>query len=106
MADDPTDLNVLPSDIDVQSIVDGVTSQQPASNEQAEDSSTGVSVIQAVSFPYCLQFNGQPWQSIVVAAPSPELAAVTVSQIVQLINDELVKMGYPPNLCSAVSGSC
>jgi len=106
MADDPTDLNTLPSDIDVQSIVDSAVSQQPVPDAQPADTTDGTTAIQTISFPFCLQFNGRPWQSIIVAAPSPELAALTVSQVVQLINEQLVRMGYPPNLCTAVSGSC
>ncbi len=106
MANDPSDLTTLPTDIDISSIVDGVTSQQPASETQTEDSISGGTLNEMVSFQFCLRFNGQPWQTIVVAAPSPELAALTVSQIVQLINDQLVRMGYPPNLCTASSGSC
>jgi hypothetical protein len=45
--------------------------------------STGV---QLVSFPFCIRFNGRPWQSIVLSAPSPELAAQTLSSILAILN--------------------
>lgn len=41
---------------------------------------------QLVSFPFCIRFNGRPWQSIVLAAPSPELAAQTLSSILAILN--------------------
>ena len=101
MADTPIDLNSLPTGVDVGSIVDSTL----AENNSAVplDANSGA---QNISAQFCLQFNGRPWTTITVAAPSPELAMLTVNQIVQRINDLLVRAGYPPNLCTAILGSC
>jgi hypothetical protein len=101
MADTPIDLNSLPTGIDVGSIVDSAV----AANSSALPLDT-TSGAQNISSQFCLQFNGRPWTTITVAAPSPELALLTVNQIVQRVNEVLVQAGYPPNLCTAALGSC
>lgn len=90
------DLDTPPSDVNIPSDLTADLSTQP----QPMDT------VQMLPFPFCLLFNSKPWQTITVAAPSPELAALTIEQFVQLINETLVKRGYPPNMCSARSGSC
>ena len=105
MADDPSDVNTPPTDIDIDSIVAAAVSQQAGRGAQAMDTTTDGGAIQAIPFPFCLLYNGRPWHPITIAAPSPDLAAMTVSQIVQLLNDQLVRMGYAA-LCTAVPGTC
>jgi hypothetical protein len=94
--DNTPDLDTLPTGFDVPSTLTADTSNQP----QATDAE------QLLQFPFCLLFNGKPWTTIVVAAPSPDLAALTMEQYVQLINAALVNAHYPPNMCTARSGSC
>ena len=62
--------------------------------------------VQNLVFPFCLTFNGQPWQTIPVAAPSVQAAALTVDQLVRTLNATAVRLGYPPNCISAASGAC
>jgi hypothetical protein len=96
MADDsPPDLSTFPSDISVPS---NLTADQVSG---ALD--TGV---QFTPFPFCLLFASRPWQTITVAAPSPEAAASTTDQFVQRLNGTLASLGYPPNVCTWNSGAC
>jgi hypothetical protein len=74
-----------------------------SADQTSDELDTGA---QMIPFPFCLLFGGRSWQSITVAAPSPELAATTINQFVQMINGKLVVMGYPPNMCSWNSGGC
>jgi hypothetical protein len=94
--DNTPDLDTLPTGFDVLSTLTADLSNQV----QPADT------VQMIPFPFCLLFNGKPWQTIIVAAPSPELAALTMEQYVQLKNAELVNAHYPPNMCSARSGAC
>lgn len=105
MADDPNDVNTLPQEVDVDGIVSQAVGER-ASTVTMQDDATGEGVQQMIPFPFCLRFNSQPWQTIIVAAPSPDLAADTVGLIVQRINEVLSRMGYPPNMCTASAGSC
>jgi hypothetical protein len=94
--DSTPDLDTLPTGIDVASTLTADLSNQPQQTD-AE---------QLLQFPFCLLFNGKPWQTIIVAAPSPDLAALTMEQYVALINKALVAAHYPPNMCTARSGEC
>jgi hypothetical protein len=98
MADDiAVDQTTFPSGVDIPSDLTADTSGDVSLD-------TGVTMI---PFPFCILFAGRPWTSITVAAPSPELAATTVDQFVQqLLNPQLVRIGYPPNSCSWNSGAC
>jgi hypothetical protein len=90
------DLSVFPTDLDLQS---SLTADAASGNLD-----TGLAVLQ---FDFCLRFNGQPWVTIPVGAPSPEAARLTMSQWVsQVANPTLVRMGYPPNMCTFSPGSC
>jgi len=61
---------------------------------------------QNIVFQFCLLFMGRSVQTVPVAAPSPEEAALTMRQFVDQINAGLERMGYPPNCCSMASGAC
>jgi hypothetical protein len=94
MADSTVDLSTFP-DIEV-------STQLTATQDGQQDSS-----IQMIPFPFCVLFAGRPWFSVTVAAPSPDLAALTVDQYVrQVLNPALESRRYPPNVCSWSAGSC
>jgi hypothetical protein len=61
--------------------------------------------VQMIPFAFCLTFQGAYGQTITVAAPSPEAAALTMGQFVQLKNAVAVSMGYPPGY-AATAGAC
>jgi hypothetical protein len=63
--------------------------------------------IAMLSLPFCILFAGCPWVTIMVASPSPELAAITGDQlVVQRLNPGLEQVKYPPNICSWRAGAC
>jgi hypothetical protein len=96
--DNLLDLTNVPAEITVPSQLTADLSQ-----EQQADVDAGTQTM--ISFPFCLLYNQQPWQTIIVAAPSPELAQLTVDQLVQLLNKKLKELGYQP-LCSSRLGAC
>lgn len=99
--DGQVDLDNPPSDIQIPSTLTADGSQQI----QQMDGDGGA--VTMIPFPFCLLFSQKPWATITVAAPSPELAELTISQYVQLINKTLEEQyKYPPNMCSARAGSC
>jgi hypothetical protein len=97
MADDAEiDLSEFPTDVDVPSTL---TAEHSSAGEDA--------AVQMIPFPFCLLFAGRPWMTLTVAAPSPEDAASTMDQFVrQVLNPQLVRMRYPPNVCSWNAGAC
>lgn len=58
-----------------------------------------------IPFLFCFRFNGNPWQTMVVTAPSPETAAATAAAIVRLLNEVAPSLGHQP-LFDAVGGAC
>jgi hypothetical protein len=94
---DDLSTSVPPSGIDVPDSLTAATDE----NGQALDSA-----VQMIPFPFCLTYQGSAWQqTIVVAAPSPEAASLTLSQLVQRLNAQAASMGYPPGYAGA-SGAC
>jgi hypothetical protein len=97
MTDDSgIDLSDFPSGMDFPS-----TLEAPA-GEGGTDAA-----VTMIPFPFCLLFAGRPWVTLTVSAPGPGDAATTMDQFVQQVaNPTLVRMGYPPNICSASAGAC
>ncbi len=97
MADDSAiDLSTFPADVDVPATL---TAEPTSEGQDAAE--------QMLPFPFCLLFAGRSWMTLTVAAPSPDNAALTMDQFVrQVLNPQLVRMGYPPNICSWSSGAC
>jgi hypothetical protein len=94
--DDTTILDP-PSGIDVATSLTATTDD----SGQALDST-----IQLLPFPFCLSYQGSSWQQTTpVYAPSPEAAALTMTQYVQLLNAMAVKAGYPAGYV-ATAGAC
>ncbi len=60
---------------------------------------------QNLQWPFCLRYNGRPWQSTSVSAPSPEEAADAAAAIVAFLNSRAPQLGFPP-LFSATGGLC
>jgi hypothetical protein len=89
--DDAPDLSTFPTGLD---IPDQLTAQ-------AADTT-----VETQNFTFCILFLGRPWHTMPVSAPDYELAVLTISQLVQLFNQTLERMGYPPNCCSWRDGSC
>jgi hypothetical protein len=78
---DDHDLNEFPSDVDVPSSLTA---------EQSGQLDTGETLLQ---FEFCIMFNGRAWFTVPVAAPSPQLAALTVDQYVrQILNPALERL--------------
>ena len=61
--------------------------------------------VQNLPWPFCILYNGQPYQSQVIAAPDPDSAAITANQFVEQLNLAAQSLGFPP-LFSVTSGSC
>ena len=96
MADASFDTSVFPADVEIPA---GLTADEDRGGQNA-----GVQMLQ---FSFCLLFAGRAWVSIPVAAPSPEGAAATMDQFVgQVLNPQLARMGYPPDICSWRAGAC
>ncbi len=96
MADDSDiDLSTFPSGVDFPS-----TLEAPAGEGGAE-------AVSMMPFPFCLLFAGRPWVTLTVSAPGPSEAAATMDQFVrQVANPTLVRMRYPPDMCSWSAGAC
>ncbi len=60
---------------------------------------------QNLQWPFCIQYNGRPWQSTIVSAPSPEQAVDAAAAIVAFLNSRAPQLGFPP-LFSATGGLC
>jgi len=61
--------------------------------------------VQTLSWPFCFLYNTRTcWQQN-INAPSPETAAITAENLVQLLNKAAPGLGYQP-LFSAVGGNC
>jgi hypothetical protein len=84
----------LPDDV---TIPDTLTAD--ATSDQAD-------TVQMIPFPFCITYRGNPYKSITVAAPSPDLAATTIDGFVRLLNATLVQHGYPPDSLGWRSGNC
>ncbi len=74
------------------------------SNASASTTTEDV-VIQTLPWPFCFYYNNSPWWRQSINAPSPETAAITAENIVQLLNKAAPTLGYQP-LFSAVAGDC
>jgi len=58
-------------------------------------------------FDFCVQFNGRPWGTVPVNAPSPELALLTMSQYMKhVLIPAMVSRGYPPSIFTFSAGAC
>ena len=57
------------------------------------------------SWDFCLLYENTPYAPIKLAAPSPEAAAGTMSQVVDRLNRIAQQMGYPPHF-SWANGVC
>lgn len=74
-------------------------------SEVPADASGAVATDTLMVFQFCVLYAGKPWQTLPLAAPSPELAADTMNQIIMRVNARLVDMHYPP-AASWRSGEC
>src|SRR4029434_2623512 len=93
------------SDIDLSTFPTGV--DFPSALEATAGEGGGDAAVTLIPFPFFLLFAGRPWFHLTVNAPSPGLAATTMDQFVrQVANPTLVRMGYPPNICSWSAGTC
>jgi hypothetical protein len=99
--DNTIDTDNPPSEITLPSNYTADLSQLP----QPTDSDGGSGAQTMISFPFCFLYNQRPWGTVIIAAPSPELAALTAGQLVDLINKQLVDLKYPP-VCTARGGEC
>ena len=61
--------------------------------------------VQMLPWPFCFRYNNMPWWQQTINAPSPEAAAITAGNIVQLLNNAAPGLGYQP-LFSATGGNC
>jgi hypothetical protein len=57
------------------------------------------------SWDFCLLYENVPYAPIKLAAPSPDAAATTMSQLTDRLNQVAQQMGYPPRF-SWASGTC
>jgi hypothetical protein len=56
-----------------------------------------VGAVQMIPWEFCLTYAGRPYATQVIAAPSPELAALTAEQYVALLNAWARTSVYPPS---------
>lgn len=61
--------------------------------------------MQTLPWPFCFLYNNMPWWQQTINAPSPETAAITAENLVQLLNKAAPGLGYQP-LFSARAGGC
>ncbi len=92
-----TDSDGLPAGITVP------TTLIATSDEEGNPLSSGVTLI---PFPFCIIAQGIPRQTVVVDAPSPALARLTIDQALAVANTQAAQQGFPPNLFSATAGPC
>lgn len=59
-----------------------------------------------LGWPFCLQFNGRPWQTLFFRADSAGEAAAWATAYTRFMDSVLVASGYPPGLCSWSTGAC
>jgi hypothetical protein len=60
---------------------------------------------QNLPFLFCFRFNGRPWTTMPVFAPSPSEAAISAANLVAKLNAVAPLKGFPP-LFDAVAGAC
>ena len=61
--------------------------------------------IQMQNFVFCILYSNAPYKTQPLSAPDYNGAVLTISQIVNLLNQQAANMGYPPNF-SYRDGSC
>ena len=71
----------------------------------AGTSPTTESDVQMLPWPFCFRYNTIPWSQQSINAPSPDTAAITAGNLVQLLNNAAPGLGYQP-LFSATAGNC
>lgn len=89
---------------DLDATLSGIDVDSTLADVQA--GATPADTITLLNFVFCILNSGRSWKTLQVSAPSPELAAATMDQLVQKLNEVLVQMGYPPNLLTWSSGAC
>lgn len=55
---------------------------------------------------FCLLFNGRAWQTVMFRADTAAEAAGWMEAYTRFVNSTLARMGYPPGICSWISGRC
>jgi hypothetical protein len=98
--DDP-DLDALP-DLELPSAEDFMAQEGTA--DPIEDVDTGP--LTDLGWEFCLLFNGRPWQTTRFRADTAAEAAGWMQAYTRWVNDQLARLGYPPGICTWVSGAC
>lgn len=101
--DDPDapDLDNLP-DLELPSAEDFVATEGTADPIEDVDSGT----LTDLGWEFCLLFNGRPWQTVAFRADTAAEAAGWMQAFTRWVNDQLTRLGYPPGICTWVSGAC
>ena len=58
-----------------------------------------------ISVAFCISYDGRPWHTIILAAPSPEAGLTTLQQLIDRLNEIAVNNGFAPRF-SAALGAC
>jgi hypothetical protein len=95
------DLDTLP-ELDLPSAEDFMAQEGSADPLQGFDSGT----VTDLGWQFCLLFNGRPWQTVSFKVDSAAEAAGWMDAFTRWVNAQLAQMGYPPGICTWVSGPC
>jgi hypothetical protein len=97
------DLDTLPG-LELPSADDFVAQEGTADPLDGFDS--GTVAVTDLGWPFCLLFNGRPWQPVNWKVDTAAEAAGWMDAYTRWVNAQLVRMGYPAGICTWVSGSC
>jgi hypothetical protein len=100
---DAPDLDTLPA-LDLPSADDFMAQEGTADPLEGFDS--GALAVTDLGWPFCLLFNGRPWQTVTWNVDSAAEAAGCMGAFTRWVNAQLARMGYPPGICTWAAGSC
>jgi hypothetical protein len=71
-----------------------------------EDAASDESTVQNLRWDFCLRFQGRPWVTLPVFAPSVEEATEIMEAWLRKMNQTLVRMGFPAGSATGTAGAC
>jgi hypothetical protein len=71
-----------------------------------EDGASGDSTVQNLRWDFCLRFQGSPWVTLPVFAPSVPEATEIMEAWLRKFNQTMVRMGFPAGSATATAGAC
>lgn len=100
---DSPDLDSLPG-LKLPSADDFMAQEGTADPPEGFDS--GTLTVTDLGWPFCLLFNGRPWQTVTWKVDTAAEAAGWMDAFTRRANAQLARMGYPPGICTWAAGAC